>query len=255
MNTLKKVVLMLSLVLAVAVAPAPAQQYTLTSTTLSAAIGPNITSFSVASATNITVNTNTYNTALYVDRELMTVIRVSGTTVYVIRGGGGTQASAHISGAMVLVGNPNAFINYDPEGSCSLTAPLGPTQAVPALPTINSRTGAQYFCGVNGQWVRGFGPQVALAKMGLTTSQTGATITPSGPYFQFSGTTALVTINVPVGASDGDQITIEFTGSSTGLTWTAAGNISVLGTATSALSSVTFTYNSATSKWIPSRVA
>jgi hypothetical protein len=237
---------------------AEAQQYTLTQTSLSAQLSYGTTCFTVASTSGITVQTNTNATDVYIDRELIQVTSVNSTTGQVcgLRGVSGTQAATHASGAMVLAGAPAAFLNYDPSGVCSTSAPKSPPEAVPAQPTINTRTGAQAFCSsVTGTWVRGFGPQISTLKTGLSAAQTGATITPAGPYFQFSGTTALVTINVPVGASDGDQITIEFTGSGSGLTWTAAGNISVLGTATSALSSVTFTYNAATSKWIPSRVA
>lgn len=193
-------------------------------------------------------------TDIYVDRELMQVISVNTTakTVQVIRGVSGTQASAHISGALVLAAAPPAFQNYDPEGSCTQSS-------VPANPWINTRTGNQFQCSAKtGQWVAGFGnPGTSAVPQGLTADVTGATITPTGPYAQFTGTTALVTITAPTTMDTNKAITVTlvFTGSGNGLTWTNGGNIGVAGTSTTAGSSVTFTWNSATSKWVPSRLA
>ena len=58
-------------------------------------------------------------TYLYVDRELMRVMRVSGTTVYVERGAEGTGSSPHASGATVYVGPGNYFALRAPSGNCT----------------------------------------------------------------------------------------------------------------------------------------
>ena len=55
----------------------------------------------------------------------MAVISVSGTTVHVQRGASGTTGAPHISGAMVLAGPPNAFISYDPSGTCTNGSGVG----------------------------------------------------------------------------------------------------------------------------------
>jgi hypothetical protein len=75
---------------------ANAQQNTLTATTLSAAITSSSANYiTVASATGISAqgSTNSTNTqvaanqtVLYIDRELMQVIGVNGTSIHVVRG-------------------------------------------------------------------------------------------------------------------------------------------------------------------------
>lgn len=221
----------------------------LTSTTLSAAVTASQTAFSVASATGITVPTNSYNTVLYVEREAMLVIGVSGKVVTVIRGMFGSQADAHISGSPVLIGPPGAFQNFDPQGDSS---------GALYNPTVNQRTSNQWIPStVSGQWVPGFGNPGTSGQPGLeeTTAVTGATILPTGPLMTFTGTTALVTITAPPDLKDGYAFTLIFTGSGSGLTWTAAGNISPAGTSTTANSTVTFVYNLTLNKWVPSRLA
>jgi hypothetical protein len=86
--------LLLALVLSVS---ASAQTY-LTSTTNSAAISASQTSFAVASATGIAAGGQ-----LYVNRELMSVRSVSGTTITVVRGQAGTVANAHGASQTVII--------------------------------------------------------------------------------------------------------------------------------------------------------
>lgn len=84
------------------------------------------------------------------------------------------------------------------------------------------------------------GPNIASA----------ATIAPTKPIHHVTGTAAIVTITPPDPAFSGVVILI-----ADGIwTWTAAGNISVLGTTTAANGAVVFTYDPATAKWYPSRV-
>src|ERR1700675_4679566 len=90
----------------------------ITATTLSGAITSYVTSFGVASTTNITapvLTTGSGYTFLKVDDELMFVtgVPVSGT-VQVVRGFGGTQAVSHIASVPVIVGLPTDFVNFAP---------------------------------------------------------------------------------------------------------------------------------------------
>lgn len=232
-----------------------AQQNTLTQTYLASAITASQNSIAVNSATGITVTNNTTATILYVDREEMVVLAVNGTQLTVSRGQGGTPAAGHVSGANVLAGNPTYFFNHDPQGSCIAASTL-------VTPYVNVISGNQWLCStVALEWVPGFNNSGSSAvPIQETASVTGATITPSGPYSQFTGTTALVTINVPIGCGTkvgSCLVTLDFTGSASGLTWTAAGNIAVAGTSTTAGSSVTFRYDPSlsTPKWVPSRLS
>lgn len=87
------------------------------------------------------------------------------------------------------------------------------------------------------------------------TALTGATVLPLAKASFFNGTVALVTITPWVGITDGAEVKMIFTGSASGLTWTAAGNIALGGTLAAAGSSVTFTWSVANSKFYASRVA
>jgi hypothetical protein len=163
-------------------------------------------------------------TYLLCENELMTVSIFSGTSgapVGVARGQNGTKAIAHNSSAPVYVFAAGDY-------------------------------GSLYSLGTEQILFKSAISQIIGAPM------TGATIAPAifGPdtAMHFTGTTALVTITLPSGVL-ATQITLIFDGSASGLTWTAAGNISVAGTATTAKSAVTFFYDPSTSKWIPSRLA
>jgi hypothetical protein len=92
--------------------------------------------------------------------------------------------------------------------------------------------------------------QQRFASIGAPVAS-AATITPTSPIFHVTGTTATVNINLPANLVQG-----QFTAIADGIwTWTAAGNVAVAGTVTTAGSSVTFTYDAGTSKWYPSRLA
>src|SRR5215813_10752016 len=127
-------------ILALAVLPFMAQGQSttataLTATTLSAAINNSQSCFGLASVSGISTSANnavggTSNTAgsfsaIYMDRELGYVqsVNTSAKTVCVLRGMGGTLASSHASGVMVLVGPPNSFVDYDPAGFCGTSTP------------------------------------------------------------------------------------------------------------------------------------
>src|SRR5438132_8364348 len=97
-------------------------------TTLSAAItDTSSTTFVVASNTGATANT----TWAFIDKELIRVRVVSGTTITGIRGESGSKASLHLSGATVVFG-PNVVFQTDDlsaagkptSGSCTATNEL-----------------------------------------------------------------------------------------------------------------------------------
>lgn len=194
----------------------------LVATTLSGAITTSVTSFGVASATNITVPNNQTGvgiTFLLVENELMLVTGVSGTVVSVSRGYNGTQAAAHGATAPVISGLGSDFAGFTPaQGSFTV------------LPNI----------GFNG-----WSAPVAGAATNVAT----------GALFHLTGTVAMVNLTAPANYIEGTPITIVFDGSAAGLTWTAAGNIAVAGTATTAASAVSFTFDSGSAKWHPSRLA
>lgn len=152
-------------------------QTILTNTTLSAAV-PNTVStalmtgnlsvVSVASATGISAPTpNTGNVAgiatssaasyIYVDRELMEVKGVSGSSLTVIRGVGSTAAQSHVNGALVFVipaaavglwsGVDYGMVPAVPAGSCTRSNEL-------YLPRIQFNSGIISDC-LNGQWYNG----------------------------------------------------------------------------------------------------
>ena len=194
----------------------------LAATTLSAKIGASDTSFGVASATNITApnfTTGVGVTYLLVEAEIMLVTAVSGTVISVIRGQLGTQAVSHAASTVVVSGGvtpqSNDFSVFSPAVTTTTDAKL------------------RQFDGISAP--------VASA----------TTITPSGPIFHVTGTTATATINLPTGFVEGEIEVI-----ADGIwTWTAAGNIAVAGTVTTAGSRVKFRYDQGTGKWYPSRLA
>ena len=137
-------------------AGAPAQTI-LTPTTLSTAIsdsGGQV--MTVASVTTVTGYSVVAGTGVYIDKEYMTVKPlnglVSGTTLAVIRGQGGTVSAPHASGALVFFGPPNAFYSktaLEPQGSCTRSSQI-------YLPYINVRVGQISDC-LGGQWVNAAG--------------------------------------------------------------------------------------------------
>lgn len=151
-------------------------QTTTTATTLSAAVTDTSSdTIRVASATGVTAGT----TGIYVDREYMLVLSVSGTTVKVTRGAFGTSAGTHASGAPAFVGPTGAqspFITADKAGTCTAT-----NEAY--LPQLNISNGKQFDCH-NGVWIRISESLATLqqiisgsgATVTLTTDQSGATI-------------------------------------------------------------------------------
>ena len=131
---MRKLFSLLALLLCFAI---PAWTATTTSTTLSGNITSSQTTIVVTSATGFTAG----STFALIGKEQMEVNGVSGTTITVRRGSGGTVAQAHNSGEIIYVGPTTAFVAWpqDPSGRCTSTD-------YPYLPLLNTNTGSLINC-------------------------------------------------------------------------------------------------------------
>jgi hypothetical protein len=97
-----------------------AASYRLSNTTLNGAINATQTTLVLTAATALagsSFGAPQVGHAIFIDRELMTITAVSGTTMTVRRDY--TQAAAHATGRIVFTGPPDMFRKTDPPlGSC-----------------------------------------------------------------------------------------------------------------------------------------
>ena len=182
------------------------QANVLTQTTLAAAMTASARDITLTSSTGVSVpGIGTVGTQLFVvdsgqvEGEVMTVLaltppnttgtyRVQRTTSKVV---------AHAAGAMVLLGAPNLFYKGNPTGTCTSTSIL-------VTPWVNTNSGLQWLCSsITGTWVPGFGNTSAPAQATTAVSSATAAMVPSGPLFHISGSSAMTSITVPVGAANG----------------------------------------------------
>jgi hypothetical protein len=142
-NTVNRIFksILLTILLALLVAAPGLGQTVITTTTLSAALNGTATTFGVASASGITVGD-----IMWIDKEAMDVRSISGTTIGVVRGVGGSRADNHASGALVYHEVPAGFIGNDLVGTCTAGSEF-PNYT----PLINARTGSMFSC-VNSTW-------------------------------------------------------------------------------------------------------
>jgi len=225
-------------------------QTALTSTTLTNAITTNQSTFAVGSTTGITATAP--KTIIYViDKnesrgELMTVNVVnSSTSLTVARGG--TNRSAHVAGAYVIIGAPNnmaqSFQTYNALGPCTAANTL-------VTPWINTTTGEQRLCStLTLDWVRGWNTPPPFGVTANVASAAGV-VTPSGPLFHITGALAITGFTLPVGFAGG-QFCVIPDGT---FTWTTATNIALAGTAV-VNRILCFTWDSNLGKWNPSYVS
>ncbi len=112
-------------------------QSTITNTTLSTAMTATTFTASVASASGASVGS-----FIYVDRELMQITAVSGTTLTVQRAQGSTGNQSHAASATVLVGTGAQFQSVDPQyGTCTNSSYRATTK-----PWVNVATGNLWLC-------------------------------------------------------------------------------------------------------------
>jgi len=191
--------LKLLLILAGVGSPAFAQT-SLTATTLGSAVNAiNQRTIQLASTTGVVAPTSQggSGSTLFIDSEAFSVTSVSGKYVTVTRGASGTAASAHVSGAMVLVGPAQAFIQqpFDPSGACTVG-----TGIFQYSPVVNVRTGNEWLCSsVTGKVVPGFSTVAGVPQVTAAVASAAGLITPSGPLFHITGALAITGFNIPVG--------------------------------------------------------
>lgn len=211
---IKKLTLLFALFLGFA--PFAGAQTLLTTTTLSNAVQGmgsvngatptgNMSIITLTSATGVSapaantsltsglIATSEAQTYLFVDRELMQVKAVSGTTITVIRGMAGTGSVSHQSGAVVFI-VPAAAIGVwsgngfeaagqgpaVPQGSCTRSNE-------PYLPRIHFSSGTISDCN-GGQWVNGDAAQTTRSLV------TGSTSGANGFRYPDPGGTALTAL-------------------------------------------------------------
>jgi hypothetical protein len=240
----------LALALCLTAGFAAAQVNTLTQTTTTSAILATDAIINVTSATGINApnpGTSVIGSQLYVIApgsprgETMIVRSVTGTVIGVRRGATGIR-SGFPSGAIVLIGQPNWFQAYDPNGSCV-------TASVYVSPWVNTLTGAQWLCSsVTLTWVPSWGNAAgdAFAPTTAVASVAGATL-PSGPLFHMTGTNAITSFTMPVGFAAGSFTVIP----DGAFTATATNNIAKASTAVVGRPLI-YTWDPATALFYPS---
>ena len=258
-------------------------QTSLTQTTLAASIsngpvaaasgltGSYQTQINLASNAGVTVALNGQPvTFIYVDQELFGVLTqvVGQTTLYnVLRAVQGTKASPHASGTMALIENVQPLLGgYSGSGGFQATDPpfngacSGPNTLV--TPWVNIITAAQWICStITGTWVPGWNNPLTATSPHVTTAVASAAglVTPSGPLFHITGTSAITGFNIPVGfnatAEGGGCFTVI---PDAVFTYTAANNIGLASTGLNAGTAVvvvnqpiTFCWDATNSKFLP----
>lgn len=127
-NKLSRILMLAVVLLAVSISAFATVQPTFT--TLSAAVADErATRLTVTSATGFVASTGTLDYGILIDHEFMRITAVSGTTITVMRNQASTTATAHKSGATVLVGQYGSqqapgtsggpFIQTVMNGSCT----------------------------------------------------------------------------------------------------------------------------------------
>lgn len=237
---------LIALALALSFTVPVAAQTTVTQTTIAAAMTATQPSVTLTSATGVTAGG-----FLYVDQELMQITSLSGTVAQVLRGQGGTGASAHgilvpiFFGPSASVTSQGPFYAYDPPvGTCTASAQ-------PYSLHINVQGGRIWTC-ANSTWqvIRDPYPGALNYYGSAGVIAAAATIAPT-QYFNFvTGTTAIVTITPPNGCTIVCEIVLIPFDAST-FTTTAAGNIALATTAVR-FQALRLVYNSSQSKWYPS---
>ena len=159
-----------------------------------------------------------------------------------------TPSSANLASAVTGETGSGALV-FGTSPTLATPTLTSPTMTAPVLGTptsgvLTNCTGSPTFTDVK---TSGLLATTAAA----STIASATTIAPTKQITFISGTTAVVTITAPAPISaGGGTITLIPTGA---FTWTAAGNIAVLGTAV-VNRALTMTYDVTTTKWYPSYV-
>ena len=237
---------------------------TITQTTVSGSFNQNASSFTVASATNLTAPVSNFRQAIYVINpgqtkgELMDVVGLSGTQVSVARSSLFRQ-SFNTGSIVVIAPAPNAAANFggnfnggffetDPVGDPSVA---GSYPGAPVVtPWLNATNGLQWLQDVNGVWQSGWNNNGSVSGPTTAVASVAGPITPTGRLFHVTGALAITGIVTPVGCSGGSFSIIP----DGNFTWTTGdGSIGLAGTAVTGRV-LTFTYDTNAAKWFPSYV-
>jgi len=163
-----------------------------------------------------------------------------------MRGYNGTVATGHVSGAMVLIGPPEAFVTTDLSGSCT-----NGTGSFRFTPVVNIRNGNQWLCStVTGKVIPGFGNIADPSQVSTAVASAAGLVTPSGPLFHITGALAITGFNIPVGFDPkvGGMICAI---PDAAFTTTAANNIALASTGVIS-KTLCWTYDGNTAKFYPS---
>jgi hypothetical protein len=236
---------------------------TITQTTVSGSFNQNASSFTVASATNLTAPVSNFRQAIYVINpgqtkgELMDVVGLSGTQVSVARSSLFRQ-SFYTGSIVVIAPSPNAAANFggnfngsffetDPVGNPSVAASYPGAPVV--TPWLNATNGLQWLQDVNGVWQPGWNNPGSVSGPTTLVSSAAGAILPSGRLFHVDGTAAVTGFTIPTGFAGGSFSIIP----DGNFTWTTAGNIGLAGTAVTGRL-LTFQYDTNVAKFWPSYV-
>jgi hypothetical protein len=257
MNKIKIAVLSLFLALAMAFGVTAEAQTALSQTTFAAAVTASAQQVRVASATGIVAGNLLFiedgTGAGLGSSESMFVESVSGTVLTVVRGYYGSIANPHISGALVIFGQPNQFYSVDPSGACTASAQ-------PVTPYINVKTGNQWLCStVTSSWVPGFFNTAAQSGVSTAVASVAGATNPSGPLFHVTGTNAITAwgSSTSVGLAGGAGSSTDVIGANFCVipdaifTTTATNNIALASTAV-VKKTLCFTFDQTNKKYTPS---
>ena len=208
--------------------PAFAQQNLLTATTLSAAAGNNSRTISVTSATGTQAPSSTQaGSQLWIQDvgqtygEVATILSISGTVLTVQRTAG--QTTAHASGALVLIGQPNWFYKFNPTGTCT-------TAQLYVSPWLNTLTGQQWLCStITKTWVPGWGNSGVPSQVTTAVASVAGATAIGGPLLHITGTNAITSFTMGTGWNGQGFCAIP----DAAFTTTATNNIAIASTAES----------------------
>ncbi len=146
---------------------------TMTTTTLTAAVGARDLLIPLAAVTDVVAQGPPLftETTLFCQREAMTVLTFSGLVVRVARGAMGTQATGHPSGVTVYVGPTTAYGLSQPSGTFSM-----PQGGYTPLVVVSDGT---IWNDVNGSWGQTGGDTGIVDSV---FSRTGAVVAVAGDY-------------------------------------------------------------------------
>ena len=188
-----------------------------------------------------------------IDREIARVLSVNTTNriVQLSRGQLSTRATPHVSGAVFTYLPAQASVGYVPSGQCLRTSlQYVPMVTFPSQGLSGSDVGLVLDClgvGASGQWTI-TAPSLGNTVIGSVVAS-ATSITPTGTYFQVSGTVNPVnTITVPAGWISGSCLTLEPTGA---FVTGTGGNISIASTAVTG-KMLFMCWNGVAQKWNPS---